>query len=915
MDKKKDFKDDGQKIINFFKSPKGQLITVGFLLLIIIILGSWIRVQNLDLLKDSTTGESIPLALDPFYFLRLAETIVDNGGLPECDSFRVLGDECIGFSKEILPQTVVLIWKTANIFGDYSLQHIDLISPVIFFILGLIVFFFLILNLTDSKITALLSSFLLAIVPAYLYRTMAGFSDHESIGMFAFFSAMLVFSYALKFLQKKKDNKKHLGKSLLWGIGTGFVTAFTIASWGGISRFIFMIVPLSSLIFWLVNIENKKDKFMESFILFYACWFLSSFSFGLLFGFDIINKFRISVLSSSGMITGFVLVFIIADYFIFKNRDYLKKISRNIEKYRIFYSVLLTIILGIIFLLVAGRDVIGLFADIIGRLLNPFGVDRLGLTVAENKQPFLSDWISQTGNTIFYLFLIGTAFVGFNISKGLKKMNHKILFSASWVFAILGIVFSRISETSTFNGNNFISGIFYATSLLVFALSFAYIYIKKGLRINYQLILILSMIFFVLIAGRGAARLFFVITPFMIFMASYSVPNLYDYAKKSKEEILKVLFYTGLGIAIIGLLIAIPGMISSSKSQATYTGPSANVHWQNAMKWVRENTAELSVFSHWWDYGYWVEYLGERPTIADGGHFEGTYRDHMIGRYILTESNVDRTLSFMKSNYVDYLLIDQTDIGKYPAYSSIGSDPEWDRMSSITTLIADQSQIKETAEGEIRVYNGVSGVYEDIVYDQNGSTIFIPGATFDNLGSPNYKAFLIGAIVEVEKGSGLISFEQPKGVFIYNNKQIQIPLRYVYYRGEKIDFGGGLEQGIQILPRAYSQTSGGLQIDSLGSALYFNSRTIDSLVVQLFLLNDPDNKYSSLKLVHKEENPFVENLKTQGVLADDFIYYNGLQGPIKIYEADYPENIIENEEFTRKTLNNWAEFDDIEVKI
>jgi len=39
------------------------------------------------------------------------------------------------------------------------------------------------------------------------------------------------------------------------------------------------------------------------------------------------------------------------------------------------------------------------------------------------------------------------------------------------------------------------------------------------------------------------------------------------------------------------------------------------------MSWVRENTNPGEVFVHWWDYGYWVEYLGERPTLADGGHF------------------------------------------------------------------------------------------------------------------------------------------------------------------------------------------------------------------------------------------------------------------------------------------------------
>jgi len=902
-----------QKIFNFFKSKKGQWIAIGILLLFIIIFSSWIRVQNLDLLKDSTTGEYIPIALDPFYFLRIAETIVDNGGvLPDCDNMRILGDNCVKFMREILPQSIVIIWKIANVFGDYDLRYIDVISTVIFFILGLIVFFFLILNLTNSRTIALLSSFLLAIVPAYLYRTMAGFSDHEAIGMFAFFSTLLVFSYALKFLEKEKKQKKDFKKSALWGVGTGFATAFTIASWGGIANFIFMILPFSFFIFWLINIEKRNEKAIINFLIFYACWFVFSFLSLVIYGFDILARFKASVLSSSGIGTGFVLGFIIIDYLIIKKKDYFEGIIKNIGKYRVFYSVLATIILGLIFLSISGKNIFALFGDVIGRLLNPFGIDRLGLTVAENKQPFLSDWIGQTGKTIFYLFLAGLFFVGLNISKGIKKINYKILYNASWILMILGIVFSRISPSSMFNGNNFISKLFYAFGLLFFICASVYIYLKKDFNIKSELILILSTMFFVIIAGRGAARLFFVITPFVVFMASYAIYNFYFYARKSKEEITKIILYIGLGVAIISLLTVTPGMISSSKYQATYTGPSANAQWQNTMSWVRENTPENSIFSHWWDYGYWVEYLGERPTIADGGHFQGTYRDHMIGRYILTETNPDLSLSFMKSNKVDYLLIDPTDLGKYPAYSSIGSSDDWDRVASINVMNADSSQIKETATGEVRVYNGASGVGDDIIYEINETDIFIPGATYDKIGTANFKAYVIGIVLEIKRDGDFISFEQPKVVFVYNNKQIQLPLKHVYYKNQKIEFEKGINAGVMIVP-SLNVVNNQANIDNFGGVIYLSPRTINSLFVQLYLLNDSDKRYETIKLVHSEENPVIKSLRSQGMNIGEFVIYQGFQGPIKIFKIDYPSYILEKEEFTRMILNEWAEFDGLEV--
>jgi len=909
---KDEIKKESTKIFDFFKTKKGQWFLVGILLLAIIIFGSWIRLQNLPLLKDSTTGEYIPLALDPYYFLRVAETIVDNGGvLPTIDSMRVLegGAE---FTNEILPKAVILLWKCANVFGDYSIQYIHNLYPVIFFILGLVVYFFLISYLTNSKIIALLSSFLIAIIPSYLYRTMAGFSDHEAIGMFAFFLTLLVYSVSMNYLEKQKEyTKKNQIKIYILGLCTAFATALTIASWGGVSKFIFMIIPLSFLIFWVINSEDNKK--LHKYIIYYGLWFLFTFVFVSFFGFSIIGKFKATVLTSSGILSGFVLGFILVDYLMIKAKSNLIRINENLIKYRIFYSVLATIILGLIFLIVSGQDILSLMADLIERLLNPFGRDRLGLTVAENKQPYLNGWIAQTGKAVFYLFLVGMFFIGANVSKGIKKLNHKILFNMSWIVLVLGIVYSRISPSSILNGNNFLSGLFYFGGLIFFIISFIYIYLQKDIKINLKLIIILSTMFFILIAGRGAIRLFFVTTPFVCFMSSYALINLFNYAKRSREELMKWGAYMVFGILLVALISGSIGAAKSSIQQGKYTGPSANLQWQKAMKWVRENTNEDSIFAHWWDYGYWVEYLGERPVISDGGHFQGTFRDHLIGRYILTNPSPESAMSFLKSNNVSYLLIDQTDIGKYSAYSSIGSDTKWDRMSTIPTLNSNPSEIQETSTGEIRVYNGASGVGDDIIYEKNGTTIFLPGATFDKFGSPNYKSFMIGIILEIDKSNSNESFvlKQPQGVFVYEGKQIKIPLRYVYYQEKEIDFGKGLEAGIKIIPRAYSSEAG-LQIDYLGSAFYFNQRTINSLFVQLFLLNNLGEQYPTVKLVHSEDYPIVKDLKSQGISLEDFLVYQGIHGPIKIFKVEYSDDILINEEFLR-VEGEWGEFDKLEV--
>ena len=175
---KQNIKDGYNKALKFLSSKKVMLIIIAVLLVLIIAVSAYIRTTNIPTLKDVTTGEYLTADLDAFYFLRVARTIVDTGGnLPQYDLMRYPSLN-LPFSNELLPSALVFIYKILNTFSSkITLQFVDVIYPVIFFILSMVVFFFLVLKLTKSKTSALISSFFLAIIPAYLFRTMAGVSD------------------------------------------------------------------------------------------------------------------------------------------------------------------------------------------------------------------------------------------------------------------------------------------------------------------------------------------------------------------------------------------------------------------------------------------------------------------------------------------------------------------------------------------------------------------------------------------------------------------------------------------------------------------------------------------------------------------------------------------------------------------
>lgn len=871
-------KEETKKIFAFLNQKKVISIITIILLLLIVGLSSNIRTNNIQNLKDVTTDEYLTADLDAFYFLRLAEVLYENGDYPEYDSMRYPSLK-LPFSNELLPATIVFLYKILSPFSEkITLRYIDVIYPVIFFALSMIMFFFLILRLTKSKIAALLSSFFLSIIPAYLFRTMAGVSDHEPLGMFAFFLALLSFTISMQNLEKKNSWKK----AIIFGVITGFFTILNIAAWSGVAAFTLLIIPLTIFLLWINNKSNNEDgrDNHKEYLLFYIFWFISFILLSFIFSYPI-AAIKGLIINLRGMIIPFVLIFIIADYILLNINN--RKI-KEIGKYRIIVSVVITILFALVISLIFNQSIGFSLSEIIHNILRPFGGGRVGETVAENALPYTNDVISQFGKLFFWLFIAGALLIGIDFSKGIHRKKNKILFSILWGVMIFAIFFHRYSTGSILNGDSVISKLFYIGSIVLFLGTFIWIYFKDKIEVKSENIIILLLTFFMALAGVSAVRLLFILAPVICFGGVYSLLRTYNYSKNTKEEIIKIVLYAVLiGLAILLIFTSI-NYIRIIKVQSSQIGSSANVQWQYAMKWVRENTLPGEIFVHWWDYGYWVQYIGERPTVTDGGHGNG-YWDHLIGRYLLTTPNPDSALSFMKAQNVSYLLVDPTDIGKYSAYSSIGSsEKEKDRFSFIPTMTSEPDQIQETKNGTIRLYMGGYGLDEDLIYEEDGQKIFIPA---QNSG--------IGGIIIEEKNNKL---QQPIAAYVYNGNQKNIPMRYAYYNKTWYDFKNGTNSAVYIIPQI-RQTENGISLDEKGALIYLSPRTMNSLIAQLYLMNDPKKMYEGVELAHSEPDPIETYLEMYSQIdINEFFYFNGLRGPLKIWKVESPKDIIAIEEFS-----------------
>lgn len=897
---------------DFFKFLKKKKDWIVYIILAIIVwISLKIRTSNLSGLRDITTGEwTLGPDLDPFLFLRWAKYIVENGTLFIIDKMRnvPLAETCINdpyntlcvpinTAGEMKLLSYLIAWLY-NILSPLGLvediTHAGVLYPVIMFGLTIIAFFFLVREIFKDRfknkqlpnIIALISTFILSVSPTLLHRTIAGIPEKESAAFLFIFSAFYFFL--------KSWRAKNIKKTSIYGALAGIASVLAALMWGGYTL-IFMVLSVSLFVAFLSD-QIDKRRFIG-----YFCWLAVFTPLAIVFS----TRYSLLGLTTSSS-TGpayVVLMFALFNLFIYERAPKLKRI---VEKYKIpkqLISIIIVLILGVIFAIIVtlagSENIISQGDEIINRFTSPLGLNRFQLTVAENKQPYFEEWKSSFGPLVggfplfFWSFFFGSIYLFYTMIKNFAK-KEKILLVTTFIILILGIIFSRYSSGSLLNGNNFISNFFYFGSMILFIIVGGYVFYKyskspekreimKKIQFTYVVVIILYLIS--LFAARGAVRLTMVLVPAGTIITGYFCVKSVNIALKAKEDVFKFISWVVVILVILSTIYSAYYFYGTSEATAKQMIPSTYTNqWQKAMEWVRENTAEDAVFGHWWDYGYWLQSLGERATVLDGGNAI-IYWNHLMGRLVLTASEAEEGLEFLYTHNTTHFLVDSTDIGKYPAYASIGSNEEYDRVSQISTFFIDESQTQEAADEVIHIYQGTYGLDEDLIWEteEQGKIYF-----------PVEQTAIAGLMIRKDENG---DFLQPSVVLFYNNQYVYIPLKYIYANDKLYKFDEGLESGIYLMDGLAVQNGAGVAKMDNGVALYCGERTINSLVVRLFLFEDQE-EFGNYKLVHQEDSLIVEEIRANGITdLTDFIYYQGIQGPVKIYEIEYPADIQHNSEW------------------
>jgi len=884
-------------MMKFFKDNFVMLVYI--LLILLLILN--VQIRTMPMTTNSATGKpglwniaqdqwTLGPDLDPFVFLRGAERIIKDGSLGELDELRYYprGYETSSETK-ILPYSIAYIHLALVMLGigPGSVMYAAILLPVIFSIFTALAFFLLTRKIFEDKgkyvsnIIGLISTLFLITIPSLLPRTIAGIPEKESMGFTFMFFALYFFIKAWK-----SDRKMY---NLILGIIAGLFTALMGLVWGGVI-FVYISMAIAGTVSYLMGKVDTKE------VIVYGSWLISSVIFWV--PFTARMSLQSFLRSSTSAMAVAVFILILTYYILFKTKlgASANKIKAKTPLFNklptpLYVLAITFILLLILFTLILGPDslvVIG--KDIITKLTQPY-TSRHAFTVAENKQPYFTDWKGILGPVmrgiplLFWMFFAGSILLFNQVIKN-YKIKEKTILSFGYVYFLIALIFSRASPNDVLNGETGIAVIFYLSGFLVLIgiiLYVAYHRWKRGDSIevdaNIGYIFMFSLIFVSIVAARSAIRLImFLVTIAIIPMVYLMIESVLIAIKRRKEEMVGViLIVTAIILLLFGGIILnyqYQGAIITAKNHV----PSSYTHqWQYAMKWVDDNTPQDAVFGSWWDYGYWIQSMGYRATMLDGGN-SYSYWNYLMGRHGLTAESEEEALQLFHTYNLTHFLIDSTDIGKYSAYSNIGSDENMDRFSWIGTFHVDYKQTTETNEGEIYVYTGGISLDEDLILNK---TLL-----------PSLRAG-VGAMTVLLTNNSL---QQPTAILVYNNKQYNVPLRYAYYQGQMLDFGEGIEGALYIIPKFVD----GQGYDPRGSALFISPRNMRALWVHMYLLNDVNN----FELVHTESNVVVKSLRAQGVPSEELIYYRGLQGPIKIWEIKYTGDEIVNEEYL---LTNFPE--------
>ena len=485
-----------------------------------------------------------------------------------------------------------------------------------------------------GRTVGLLAALFLAVDPTIIERTSLGFFDTQVVGTLA----LVLFIFL--FLRSLDANRSFQG-SIAYSLSAGAALAYFIGGWGGA----YYIIDLIALFaFVMIIIRRYSQRLL--------------ISYGTTFGLALFIATKIPYISYSYLISYSVLP--VAAVFILL---LLAEVLRNNISVRSKISLTIVILAAILgsFGVLFATGYIGRIAGKFDTVIDPF-IRSTAAIISSVAEQQITSW--------------GNIYVELGIAS---------------LFFLIGLYFVLRNPT---NRNVF---------LLVFAITALYF---SGSMVR------LLAIFAPAFAVMAAIGILGVIKPFYTLLQE--TPRT---LAKSKRRVIRVSKeYSGVAVFLIFLVLVtqfafsptqtggfprsvsgsyVPTAISASSLPIGGASLSQPVTaWLDALNYVKQNVPSNNIVVSWWDYGFWLSYLGNCTTLNDNTT-ENTTQIANVGFIMMGNENQSMQMLNDYNNYnnpgrVNYILvftvlqIQQSGQAYVASPSGYGDEGKWIWMARIS---------------------------------------------------------------------------------------------------------------------------------------------------------------------------------------------------------------------------------------
>ncbi|POR31988.1 Dolichyl-diphosphooligosaccharide--protein glycosyltransferase subunit stt3 [Tolypocladium paradoxum] len=480
-------------------------------------------------------------------------------------------------------------------------------------------------EMTTSPSAGLLAAVFMGIAPGYISRSVAGSYDNEAIAIF-----LLVFTFYLWIKALK------LG-SMLWGALCALFYGYMVASWGGYA-FITCLLPLHAFV--LICMGRYSTRLYVSYTTWYALGTLASMQIPFVGFLPVKTSEHMPAL---GMRTSYQAPWLAVT---------------NIAMTGIFGFLQLVGFIQYVRSAVSGRQFQTFLATAV---VGTFGIGVLGL-VALTSLGYIAPW----GGRFYSLW--DTNYAKIHIPIIASVSEHQ---PPAW------------------------PAFFFDLNMLIWLFPAGIYLCYRDLRDEHVFIIVYGL-FGSYFAGV-MVRLMLTLTPIVCVASAIAVSHLLDTymsmkspnadevqraAEAAAKKVAKSTGLRGSEKPTVGIFSLVPktGVVASLTvyllmfvshctwvTSNAYSSPSVVLasrmpdgsqhiidDYREAYQWLRQNTKEDAKIMSWWDYGYQIGGMADRPTLVDNNTWNNTHIA-TVGKAMSSREEVSYPI--MRQHEVDYVLV------------------------------------------------------------------------------------------------------------------------------------------------------------------------------------------------------------------------------------------------------------------